>query len=167
MSSTCNRLDLESLGSWPTIHVPKTSWTLAMTISKATLGFCSHTQFQCDNPTPWAPNTHRNNRLKFKTSGELPIIWEESTEEYISNEHSSKIRRMSSTCNQLDSESLGSWPTTMPKNFLGTGHAYIQSDLRASPPDGVWGMPTPKMGYLGFLGGGAGINWAPPVSGPP
>jgi hypothetical protein len=31
--STCNRLDLESLGSWPTM--PKTSWTLPCTAKKS------------------------------------------------------------------------------------------------------------------------------------
>ena len=57
----------------------------------------------------------RNNQLKFETSGELPIILEESIE-YTSNEW--KQNRKMSTCHRLDLESLGSWPT-MPKNFPG------------------------------------------------
>ena len=51
----------------------------------------------------------RNNRLKFKTSGELPIVLEEYVEEYTLNEW--KQHRKMSTCNRLDLESLGSWPT--------------------------------------------------------
>jgi hypothetical protein len=58
----------------------------------------------------------RNNRLKFKTSGELLIILDDSIE-YTSNE--GKQNRKMPTCNQLDLESLGSRPT-MPKNFPGT-----------------------------------------------
>ena len=52
----------------------------------------------------------RNNRLKFKTSGELPVIWEESIEEYTSNEWKQN-RKIMSTCNWLDLESHESWPT--------------------------------------------------------
>ena len=55
-----------------------------------------------------------NNRLKLETSTNLPIILEESIEEYTFNKW--KQNRMMSTCNQLDLESLGSWHT-MPKNF--------------------------------------------------
>ena len=58
----------------------------------------------------------RNNRLKFTTSGDLPIILEESIE-YTSNEW--KKHQNMPTCNRLDLESLESWPT-MPKNFPGT-----------------------------------------------
>ena len=54
----------------------------------------------------------------------------------------------------------------MTWHFLGDYEEDGQA-IRASPPDRVWGMPTPNMGYPGFLGGGIGINWAPPVSGPP
>ena len=53
----------------------------------------------------------RNNRLQFKTSENLPIILEESTE-YAS--HPSKINREITTCNQLDMETLGIWPM-MPR----------------------------------------------------
>ena len=53
---------------------------------------------------------------------ELPIILEESTEEYTSNEW--KQNQKMSTCNRLDLESLGSWPT-MPKNFLGTRPIHL------------------------------------------
>ena len=60
----------------------------------------------------------RNNRLKLETSGELPIILEESIAEYTPTEWKQNWKIMS-TCNWLDLESLGSWPT-MPKNFLGT-----------------------------------------------
>ena len=63
----------------------------------------------------WLSSSH--NRLKFKTSGYLPIILEESIK-YTSNEW--KQNRKMSTCNQLDLESLGSCPT-MPKNFPSTG----------------------------------------------
>ena len=47
----------------------------------------------------------RNNWLKFKTSGDLPIVLEESIE-YTSNEW--KQNRKMSTCDRLDLESLGS-----------------------------------------------------------
>ena len=50
----------------------------------------------------------RNNWLKFKISGNLPIILEESIE-YTSNEW--KQNRKMSTCDCLDLESLASWPT--------------------------------------------------------
>ena len=48
----------------------------------------------------------------------VPIILEESMEEYTTNEW--KQNRKMSTWNQLDLESLGSW-LTMPKNFPGSG----------------------------------------------
>ena len=32
------------------------------------------------------------------------------------------------------------------------------SHVRPSPPDQAWGMPTPKMGHSGFLGGSTGID---------
>ena len=48
-----------------------------------------------------------NNRLKFKTAGKLPIILEEFIE---------YKRRMSSTCNRLELQALGSQPV-MPKNL--------------------------------------------------
>ena len=51
-----------------------------------------------------------------ETSEDLPIILEESIEEYISNEW--KQNRKMSTCNRLDLESLGSWPT-MPQKLPG------------------------------------------------
>jgi hypothetical protein len=56
------------------------------------------------------------NRLKLKTLWELPIVLEESIEEYTSNEWSEN--RKMSICNPLDLESLGSWPTIYicPKN---------------------------------------------------
>ena len=57
----------------------------------------------------------RNNRLKFKTSGKLPIILEEFIEEYTPNLINENQRM--STCNQLDLQSLGSQPTTLPKNL--------------------------------------------------
>ena len=68
----------------------------------------------------------RNNRLKFKTSEELPIILEESVE-YASNEW--KQNQKMSTCNRLDLESLGSWPNTyahkLPGHWLAlTGSTY-------------------------------------------
>ena len=59
----------------------------------------------------------RNNQLKFEISGELSIILEKSAEEYTSNEWQQNWKM--STCNRLDLESLGSWPT-MPKNFPGS-----------------------------------------------
>ena len=46
----------------------------------------------------------RNNRLKFKTAGKLPIILEESIE-YTQN--SVKGNRRMSTCNRLDLQTLG------------------------------------------------------------
>ena len=49
---------------------------------------------------------------KFEIAGELPIVWEESVEEYtpVLKEN----RRMSSTCNRLDLQTLRSQPI-MPK----------------------------------------------------
>ena len=59
----------------------------------------------------------RNNWLKFiKSSGELPIIFEESLE-YALNEW--KRNRNMSTCNRLDLESLGSWPTLYAQKLPG------------------------------------------------
>ena len=58
----------------------------------------------------------RNNRLKFKTSRELPVMLGESIE-YTSNEW--KQTRKMSTCTRLDLESVGSF-LTMLKNFPGT-----------------------------------------------
>ena len=52
------------------------------------------------------PLSLRNNRLKSKTTRNLPIILEESTE-HTSNEQ--KQNRTMSTCNQLDLELLGSF----------------------------------------------------------
>ena len=49
----------------------------------------------------------KDNQLKFKTSRELPITLEESIEEYTSNSYR-KNRRMSTTCNRLDLQTLGS-----------------------------------------------------------
>ena len=63
----------------------------------------------------------RNNQLKFKTSGGIMILLDESRE-YTSIGW--KQHRKMSTCNRLDSESLGSWPTTMPKNFPGTAASH-------------------------------------------
>ena len=57
----------------------------------------------------------RNNRWKFETSGILPIALEESIED-TSTERKYQNRKMS-TCNRLDLESLGSWPTTMSKTY--------------------------------------------------
>ena len=69
------------------------------------------------------PLSLRNNRLKFKTSRELPVIWEESIEEYTSNEWKQN-RKIMSTCNRLDLESLGSWPIVYiwPKTSRSTSH---------------------------------------------
>ena len=55
---------------------------------------------------------------RFETSGELSIVLEESMEEYTSNQWKQNRKKMS-TCNRLDWESRGSWPT-LPKNFIGT-----------------------------------------------
>ena len=62
----------------------------------------------------------RNNRLKVETSGgELPIILEESVEEYTSSNEWKHNWKMMSTCNQLDSESLGPWPTIYAQKLPG------------------------------------------------
>ena len=76
----------------------------------------------------------RNNQLTLETSRELSIVLEESIDEYTSNEW--KQNRKMSTCNRLDLESLGSWPT-MSKNFLGIGFQGLTC---------VWAqfMPWPK-----------------------
>jgi hypothetical protein len=61
----------------------------------------------------------RTNRLKLKTSGNLPMLVffeEESIQECTSNEW--KQNRKMSTCNRLDVGLLGSW-SSMPKNFPG------------------------------------------------
>jgi hypothetical protein len=50
----------------------------------------------------------RNKRLKMETLRELPIILEEFIEEYTSNERKQQNRKMMSTCNRLNLESLGS-----------------------------------------------------------
>ena len=63
----------------------------------------------------------RNSRLKFKTSGKLPIISEESVE-YTSH-YQSALRKIT-TCNRLDLETLGS-RLLMPKNL--PGHWYSSS----------------------------------------
>ena len=86
---TCNQLDLPTLGSQPVM--PKNRL-----LGKNRLSL-------------------KNNQLKFETSGELPIILEDSIE-YTSNEW--KQNRKMSTCDRLGLESLGSWPI-MPKNFVG------------------------------------------------
>ena len=57
----------------------------------------------------------RNNRLRFKTSGELPITLEELME-YTSNQYR-KTEGSMSTCNRLDLQTLGSQPMIVPKNF--------------------------------------------------
>jgi hypothetical protein len=67
----------------------------------------------------------RNNRLKFDTSGGLPIIWGIYTRIYL--KWRKKNKKMS-TCNRLDLESLGSWPT-MPKNFPGTETRVFNLDM--------------------------------------
>ena len=59
----------------------------------------------------------RNNRLKFKALGNLLTILKESIE-YTSNEWKHKNRKMS-TCNRLDLESLGSWPTLYAQKLPG------------------------------------------------
>ena len=56
----------------------------------------------------------RNNRLKFKTAGKLLISLEEFIE-YTPN--SIKENRRMLTCNQLDLQTLGSQPISMPKNL--------------------------------------------------
>ena len=51
-----------------------------------------------------------------ENSGESPIILKECIEEYTSNEWKQQNRKMSTCNHQLDLESLGSWPASMPKN---------------------------------------------------
>ena len=57
--------------------------------------------------------TCRSNWLKFKTSGKLPIILEESMDYTLINEEKN---RKKPTCSRLDMETLGSRPN-MPKNL--------------------------------------------------
>jgi hypothetical protein len=59
----------------------------------------------------------KNNRLKFKTPRKLPIILEEFIKEYTPN--LIKEDRRMSTCNQLNLQTLGSQPISMPKNLPG------------------------------------------------
>ena len=96
-----NRLDLESLGSWPTLYAQKLPGMMR-----------SNERELCPRRTgSWLQMSWlslRNNWLKFENSGELPIILEESME-YTSNEL--KGNRKMSTCDPLDLESLGSWLT--------------------------------------------------------
>ena len=64
----------------------------------------------------------RKNWLKLETSGNLPIILEESME-YTRTNESIETGRCQHVTNRLDFESLGSWPTLYAKktNFSGTG----------------------------------------------
>ena len=56
----------------------------------------------------------------------------EESREYIQTKWTHQNRKMS-TCNRLDLESPGSWPT-MPKNFPGTGHGlWFDVRRRAMP----------------------------------
>ena len=65
--------------------------------------------------TRWSLRKHR---LRFETSGELPTILEESIE-YASIEWKQKWKM--STCNRLNLESLGSWPTLYAQKLPGHG----------------------------------------------
>ena len=60
----------------------------------------------------------RNNRLKLETLRELPIILEESTQQYTSNEWKQN-RKITSTCNRLDLESRGPWPSLYAQELRG------------------------------------------------
>ena len=57
----------------------------------------------------------KNNRLKFKTLEKLPINLEKNLRIYLKL---IKKNQKITTCNQLDLETLGSWPI-MPKNLFG------------------------------------------------
>ena len=63
----------------------------------------------------------RDNRLKLKTSGNFTDLFTGIYRIYLKW---IKPNRNMSTCNRLDLELLGSWPT-MPKNLPGTGLAHL------------------------------------------
>ena len=85
----------------------------------------------------------KNNWSKLETSGELRIILEESMGEYTSNEESKTGR--CPTCNRLDLESRGSWPT-MPKHFPGNdrGEPAISFKLTG------WSLSRMQENYRSF-----------------
>ena len=60
----------------------------------------------------------RNDRLKLKTAGKVPIIFKESIE-YASN--FIKENRRMSTCNRLDLQTLESQPVMPKENYPITG----------------------------------------------
>ena len=82
----------------------------------------------------------RSNRLKLETSGELPIILEESIEEYTLNKWKHQNRKMSTGTNRLDFESLAriSTDSICPKtNFPGTSEKDSSIELASSTSQGV------------------------------
>ena len=119
--STCNRLDLQTLGSPPVMH-------------KNLLDHCVWGWGQGSGRTGSSLQKNRlslrNNRLKFETSGEIPIILEESIE-YASIEW--KQNRKMWTCNRLDLQTLGSQPVIMPKKLLGHWPRLNQNYDRGEP----------------------------------
>jgi hypothetical protein len=69
----------------------------------------------------------RNNQLKIETLGELPIVLEESIGYVQWIQRNRKIL----TCNRLDLESLGSWPTIyMSRDFPGVDWGAPSYGLR-------------------------------------
>ena len=137
--STCSQsLFTCSLGSWALCCVPMVSWTFMMPscvpmVSQAfpIFNFISwshgHSRGQLhshgllesnDWGEPavnykWTGWVLRNNRLKFMTAGELPIIFREIYRIY---SNLIKENRRMSTYNWLDLQTLGSQPI-MPKNL--------------------------------------------------
>ena len=66
----------------------------------------------------WTGLSLRSNWLKFKTSGRLPIVWEECRE-YTSRVIKIEKSKDHPTCNWLELETLRFWPI-VPKIRLGT-----------------------------------------------
>ena len=88
-------------------------------------------------------SSSRRNRLKFKTSQNLPIVLEEPIE-YTSNERKHQNRKMS-TCNRLDLESLGSWPTLYAQKLL--GHYPQPTPTWSKQYSIMWVSPWPWVMY--------------------
>ena len=112
--STWNQLDLQTLGSQPIM--PK--------------GLPDHCCTTLRTLEQWSGRTGswlqmnrlslRNNRLKFKTAGKLPIILENFIK------HTPHSWRKTGGCehvNRLDLQTLGSQPMRMPKNLPDHGTA--------------------------------------------
>ena len=126
---TFNRFDLQTLGSRPII-MPKNlpghcqCWTECRGLCPGRTGG----ELQMNQLSS------RNNRLKFQGFRRFTDHFRGIYGMYfIWRKHQN---RKMLTCNQLDLESRGSWPT-MPKNFPGIGHGILVSK-KAS----MWAHPS-------------------------